>query len=127
MLLRAALVLVLIAIAGYGVWETRRWATPEGRDLISPKQRQLRLWGLFFLFAAFGLCLGWTYIPKPHTRRELIGYAQYIMLICVTALPLVPLALLDWRENLRHLAASRKKLVQETLSALPNKAADPPA
>jgi hypothetical protein len=127
MLLRAVLVLVLIALAGYGAWEMRCWSTPEGHDLISAKQRRLRLWGLFFLLADFGLCLGWTYLPKPHTRRELIGYTQYIMLICVTALPLVPLAMLDWRENLRHLAASRKKLVQETLISLPHENADPPA
>lgn len=127
MLLRASLVLVLLVVASYGVWETRRWATPEGRDLITAKQRCLRLWGLFFLLAAFGLCLGWTYIPKPQTRRELIGYAQYIMLICIAVLPLVPLALLDWRENLRHLAESRKELVLETLGSLPLENSDSPS
>jgi len=126
MFLRAALVLVLIAAAAYGAWEIHRWFTPEGRDVVSPKQRMLRLWSLFFLLATLGLCLGWTYLPKPQTRRELIGYAQYIMLICLAVLPLIPLALLDWRENLRQIAASRKKLLQETLGSLSQKNADPP-
>lgn len=126
MVVRAALVLALLAAAGFGVWEVRRWSTPEGRDSLSPKQRLLRLWGLFFLLATLGLCLGWTYLPVPHTRRQLVGYAQYIILICFAVLPLIPLALLDWRENLRHLAASRKKLFQETLGSLPQSGADPP-
>ncbi len=127
MLLRAALVLVLLAVAGYGVWETRRWATPEGRDVISPKQRRLRLWGLFFLLAVLGLWLGGTYLPRPHNRAALIGWIQYWMLTTLAALPLIPLALLDWRENLRQLADSRKKLVLETLGSLPPEPADPPA
>ncbi len=127
MALRAALVLALLAALGLGVWEVRRWFTPESRDLISAKQRLLRLWGLFFLLAALGLCLGWTYLPIPHTRRQLVGYAQYIILICLAVLPLIPLALLDWRENIRHLAASRKKLFQETIGPLSQEDADAPS
>lgn len=126
MLLRAALCLALVAAAMYGGWEARRWGMPEYRDLISPKQRLLRLWGLFFLLASLGLCLGWTYLPKPHTRRELVGYAQYVILICLSVLPLLPLALLDWRENLRNLADSRKKLFQETIGPLTQKTSEPP-
>ena len=126
MLFRTVLVLALLLAAGFGVWEVRRWSTPEGRDLISPKQRLLRLWGLFFLLAALGLCLGWTYLPIPHTRRELVGDAQYIILICLAVLPLIPLALLDWRENIRHLAASRKKLFQETIGSLSHESVDSP-
>jgi hypothetical protein len=127
MLLRAALVLVLIALAGYGAWEMRRWSTSEGHDLISDKQRRLRLWGLFFLLAVLGLWLGGTYLPRPHTRPALIGWIQYWMLTTLAALPLIPLALLDWRENLRHLAASRKKLILETLDTLPHENTDLPA
>ncbi len=56
----------------------------------------------------------------------MIGYAQYVLLIWLAALPLVPLALLDWRENLRHLAESRKKLFQETIGPLAQNAGDPP-
>ena len=126
MLLRVALVLVLLAVAAYGAWEIRRWSMPESRDLISPKQRRLRLWGLFFLLAVLGLWLGGTYLPRPHTRAALIGWIQYWMLTTLAALPLIPLALLDWRENLRHLAVSRKKLILETFDALPRENADPP-
>lgn len=116
MLFRAALILILLATAAYGVWEVRRWQTPLGLETISPKQRVIRLWGLFFLLATLGLCLGWTYLPKPQTRRELVSYAQYVILICLATLPLIPLALLDWRENLRSLAASRQRLLQEALA-----------
>lgn len=119
--LRIALILLLIAAAAYGVWEVRRWATPLGQD-VSPKQRILRAWGLFFLLLALGLCLGWTYLPKPQTRPALIGYARYIILICLSVLPLLPLALMDWRENLRRLAESRRALLAEALG----RDADPP-
>lgn len=126
MLLRAALMLALLAVAGFGVWEVRRWAAPEFRDLISPKQRRLRLWGLFFLLAVLGLWLGGTYLPTPHTPHALIRWIQYWMLTVLAALPLIPLALLDRRENLRHLEESRrqladlrKTLVQEAITALP--------
>ena len=118
LLSRPLLILALLAVAVYGVWEVRRWSTPTGLEVISPKQRTLRAWGLFFLLTALGLCLGWTYIPLPHSRRALIRYAQYIILICLSILPLVPLALLDWRENIRHLAESRKKLFEETLGSM---------
>ncbi len=119
---RLVLLLFLLAAAAYGVWEVRRWATPLGQETISPKQRRLRSWGLFFLLLALGLCLGWTYLPKPHTRQALIGYAQYVILICLSVLPLLPLALLDSRENLRRLAESRRALLAETLG----RDADPP-
>lgn len=121
MAVRAALLLALLLAAGFGIWEVRRWSTPEGRDLISPRQRLLRLWGLFFLLAVLGLWLNGTYLPTPlpGDKRALIRWIQYWMLTVLASLPLIPLALLDWRENLRHLAASRKKLFQETLGSLP--------
>ena len=124
LLSRPLLIFALLAVAAYGVWEVRRWSTPTGLEVISPKQRVLRAWGLFFLLVALGLCLGWTYIPIPHSRRALIRYAQYIILICLSVLPLVPLALLDWRENIRHLTASRKKLFEETLGPLTGQRGD---
>ena len=132
MLLRAALVLALVAAALYGVWEVRRWSLPETQGLITPKQKRLRVWGLFFLLSVLGLWLGGTYLPTPHPgntsedKRVLIGWIQYWMLTVVAALPLVPLALLDWRENLLLLAENRRKLFQETLGPLSPRI-DPPA
>jgi len=133
MAVRAALVLALLAAAGFGVWEVRRWYTPEGRDSISPKQRLLRLWGLFFLLAVLGLWLGGTFLPTPHTPKALIGWIEYWLLTVSASLPLIPLALLDRRENLRHLAeanrqlrALRQSLVRETIGAGPGND-DPPA
>ncbi len=128
MLLRAALVLALVAAALYGAWEVRRWSLPETQGLITPKQKRLRVWGLFFLLSVLGLWLGGTYLPTPHSgdKRALIRWIQYWMLTVVSALPLVPLALLDWRENLWLLAENRRKLFQETLGPLSPRI-DPPA
>ncbi len=131
MLLRAALALALLAAGSFGVWEVRRWFTPEGRDLISARQRLLRLWGLFFLFAVLGLWLGGTFLPTPHTPKALIGWIQYWLVTVLAALPLIPLALLDRRENLRHLAEARRQLaamrqglVQDALSTRAKEDAD---
>jgi len=131
MAVRAALVLALFAAAGFGVWEVRRWFTPEGRDFISAKQRLLRLWGLFFLLAVLGLWLGGTFLPTPHTPKALIGWIEYWMLTVLASLPLIPLALLDRRENLRHLAESshqlaalRQTLIQEALALRAKEDAD---
>jgi hypothetical protein len=128
MLLRAALILALAATSAYGVWEVRRWSLPETQGAITPKQKKLRLWGLFFLLTVLGLWLGGTYLPTPHAgnKRALIGWIQYWMLTVVASLPLIPLALLDWRENLRLLAENRRKLFQETLGPLSPRI-DPPA
>jgi len=133
MAVRAALVLALLLAAGFGVWEVRRWSTPEGRDALSAKQRLLRLWGLFFLLAVLGLWLGGTFLPTPHTPKALIGWIQYWLLTVLAALPLIPLALLDRRENLRHLAESsrqlaalRQSLLRETAGARPEDADPPP-
>ena len=124
MAVRLLLALVLLAALAFGVWEVRRWGTPEGR-LLSPRQRTLRAWGLFFLLLCLGLCLCGAYHP-PHTRRALIAWIQYWMLTTLSALPLIPLALLDWRENLHRLAASRRTLFQETLAPLVDTPPDPP-
>ena len=112
MLLRAVLVLALLAAAAFGVWEIRRWSTPVGRDSISARQRGLRLWGLFFLLAVLGLWLGGTWLPTPApgNKRALLHWTEYWMLTLLTSLPLIPLALLDRRENLRHLAEARRQL-----------------
>ena len=123
-LLRAGLAFALIAAAAYGAWEAWRWSTPALRDLITPKQRTIRAWGLFFLLAVLGLWLYGTYLPAPlkgttiPAKKSQIAWLQYWMVTVLAALPLAPLALLDWRENLRNLAASRKKLFYETLGPL---------
>lgn len=127
MLLRTALILAFAAAAGYGVWEIRRWSLPETEGLITPKQKKLRAWGLVFLLGVLGLWIGGTYLPTPHPgdKRALIGWIQYWMLTVILSLPLVPLALLDWRENLKLLAENRRKLFQETLGPLSQRH-DPP-
>ena len=133
MVLRAVLVLAFAATTVYGVWEIRRWSKPWAAGLITPKQKRLRVWGLFFLLSVLGLWLGGTYLPTPHPgdKRALIGWIQYWMVTVIAALPLVPLALLDWRENLLLLAENRRKLFQETIGPLSSGSlssrTDPPA
>ncbi|MBV9851744.1 MAG: hypothetical protein JO250_18905 [Armatimonadetes bacterium] len=109
-LIQTALILGLLAAAAYGVWEVRRWGTPAGREQVSPRQCRIRAWGLFFLLAALALWLGGTYLPVPHTRRALARYIAYWMLVALAALPLIPLALLDARENLRRAREDRRRL-----------------
>jgi hypothetical protein len=123
MAVRLLLALALLAALAFGVWEVRRWGMPEGA-LLPPRQRTLRAWGLFFLLLCLGLCLCGNYHP-PHTKRALIAWIQYWMLTTLAALPLVPLALLDWRENLRRLAESRRALFQDTLAPLVDNPPDP--
>ncbi len=127
MLLRTVLIVALIAAAGYGLWEIRRWSRPEAQGLITAKQKRLRAWGLFFLLSVLALWLGGTYLPTPHPgdKRALIRWIQYWMLTVIASLPLVPLALLDWRENLKLLAENRRKLKQEAIGSL-SQYLDPP-
>lgn len=109
-LLRPALVLALVAAAAYGIWEIRRWQTPAGREQVSLRQRRIRSWGLFFLITALALWLRGTYLPLPHSKQALAHYLAYWMLVSLAVLPLIPLALLDARENLRRAMEDRRRL-----------------
>ncbi len=48
--LRGALILALIAVVLFGVWETRRWSAPERRDIISPRSSASCAAGACFFF-----------------------------------------------------------------------------
>ncbi len=109
-LLQGALMLALAAVAVYGVWEVRRWGTPLGQETISAKQHRIRALGLLFLLLALGLWLRGTYLPTPHTRLALAHYIGYWMGTALAVLPLLPLALLDARENLRRALEDRRRL-----------------
>lgn len=133
LLLQAALTLALVAAAAYGAWEIRRWQTPAGQETVTPRQRRIRGWGLFFLLAALGLWLGGTYrpVPQPLTRmstraekKAALRFLAYWTLTVCCAVPLVPLALLDTRENLRRLTKERKREKSELLRGLVSAHAD---
>jgi hypothetical protein len=120
MILRAVLIAALAAAAAFAVWETRRWQMIEWRDLISARQRRLRAWGLFFLFATLGLWLGGTFLPAAPRRtrtqaeqRAALHYLGYWTLTVLCAVPLLPLALLDSRENLRRYLHERQNLTEQ--------------
>ena len=118
-LLQGALMLALAAVAAYGVWEVRRWGTPLGRETINARQHRLRALGLLFLLLALGLWLRGTYLPTPHTRLALARYIGYWLATALTALPLLPLALLDARENLRRALKDRRRLRESILGEGP--------
>ena len=109
-LLQTVLSLALLTVGIYGVWEIRRWGTPAGQEQVSPRQRRIRGWGFFFLFAALALWLGGTSAPPPHTKAALVRALAYWMLVVLLVLPLIPLALLDAQENLRRAQEDRRRL-----------------
>lgn len=132
MIVRGVLALALLLVAGYGVYETRRWRSAATRDLISARQRTLRAWGLLFLLLTLTLFLVGTFFPTPRTKLATLHALLYWIATTLCALPLIPLALLDARENLRRLLEGRSELAQqrvqiarEFLHVTPKAHADP--
>ena len=115
-LVRALVTLALVAVALYGLYEIRRWARPTAQGLLSLRQKRLRTAGLVLLILSLSLWLAGTYLPTPRTKPALLRSLIYWSATVLCALPIVPLALLDSRENLRRLQQERRRLVQETLS-----------
>ncbi len=115
--LQAVLVIALLAVTAYGAWEVRRWGTTAGREQVSPRQRRIRAWGFAFLMAALALWLRGTALPlpPPHHAHAAARYIAYWMAIALLVLPLIPLALLDARENLRRALSERESLRREML------------
>jgi|GEM_PF-1083443 len=121
--IRALLAVAVIAVAAYGVFEVRFWSSKLGQSMISGRQRRIRGIGLILLF--FGLCFWFrgTFIPIPHPtpgirhrsdREQALNYIGYWTFTFCLMLPLIPLAILDTRENLRKAAEERKQLMQES-------------
>lgn len=115
-LVRALVTLALVAVALYGLYEVRRWARPPLHGSLSPLQKRLRTAGLVLLILSLSLWLAGTYQPTPRTKPALLRSLVYWSATVLCAVPIVPLALLDSRENLRRLQAERRRLLQETLS-----------
>jgi hypothetical protein len=126
MIIRALLAVAIVGIALYGVFELRFWTTPMGRSIVSRRQRGIRTIGLVLLLAGLGLWLRGTYIPVPQARPgvhhsralrlQALRYVQYWTLTFCVLLPLIPLAILDTRENLRKALAERENLREERLN-----------
>ena len=107
----------------FGVVEIRKWVTSP--ELISPKQRTIRALGFVFLLVSLGLWLNGTYIPPPQTHnrpptravKEAAAYwLGYWGITFLTLVPLIPLALLDARENLRRASQLRRSILTEALA-----------
>ncbi len=113
MIVRGVVMLALLLVAGYGVFETRRWRRPATRDLINARQRTLRGWGLFLLLLTLTLFLVGTFLPTPRTKLATLHALIFWTATTLCAVPLIPLALLDARENLRRLMEGRRELAQQ--------------
>ncbi len=135
MIVRGVLVLALLLVAVYGTTEVRRWQRPATRDLLNSRQRKLRAWGLFFLLLTLTLFLIGTFLPPPRTKLAVLHALLFWTLTTVCAVPLIPLALLDARENLRRLMEGRQELARQRvqiarefiLPPRPDSAAPPPS
>lgn len=113
MIVRGVLAFALLLAAGYGLAEARRWHRPATRALLSAYQRKLRAWGLFLLLLTLALFLGGTFLPKPHTKLATLHALIFWTATTLCAVPLIPLALLDARENLRRLLEGRRELAEQ--------------
>ncbi len=113
MIVRVVLALALLAVAGYGLSETRRWRRPATRDLVNARQRTLRAWGLALLLLTLTLFLVGTFLPTPRTKRATLHALIFWTATTLCAVPLIPLALLDARENLRRLMEGRRELADQ--------------
>lgn len=123
MTVRIVLCAILIAVIAYAAFEVRLWSRKP--DLISANQRRIRGFGLFFLLLSLCLGLNGTYLrtPRTHgrpvtraTRIEALKWIGYWTLTVVSLVPIIPLALLDARENLRRASEQRRSILQEALS-----------
>jgi hypothetical protein len=122
-MIKIGLAAVMLAVLVFGYLEIKSWSTHP--DLISPKQRRIRTLGFVFLLVSLGLWLNGTYIKPPgHLKKPLTHEARlaavhwigYWGITFLTLVPIIPLALLDARENLRRASAQRRSILQEALS-----------
>ena len=123
MIVRIILVAIMIAVIGFAFVEVRNWTAQP--DLISGKQRRIRTLGFVFLVLSIGLWLYGSYLPAPPTHQKPLTYAAKVAAIrwigywavtFLTLVPIIPLALLDARENLRRASELRRSILQEALT-----------
>ena len=124
MITRIVLMAVILAVSAYGIYEIRTWSNDTDRSLVSHTQRRIRSIGLLLILTALALWIYGTYIPIPHVngantppavREAAKLYVGYWMFTLMMTVPLVPLAILDTRENLRRAADERKRIFRETI------------
>src|SRR5262249_45146158 len=122
--MRVLPICMLAVLLVYGVYELRRWSTSP--DVVTPRQRTIRSLGFLFLACSLGLWIYGTYLPLPQVHRGAVTPAQreatfrwisYWGLTFLMLLPLVPLALLDARENLKRASEERRRIRIDTLTS----------
>ena len=124
-MIRYVLMASIVIVVAYAIYEIRLWSLRP--DYVSLRQRRIRSLGLFFLLTALVLWIRATYVPVPvvhHThitraaQAAAVRWLTYYMLPFLAFLPLIPLALLDARENLKRASDERRKIRMEALAAL---------
>lgn len=122
MTIRYLLLIGLIAAVAFGYREVRSWSVPTVLSVVSPRQRSLRLTGLFCLICLLGFGLGGTFLTLPQTAghahdprvlKAVLSYLGYWLLTSLFFLPLVPIALADTRENVTRLNSDLLRLQAE--------------
>ena len=106
-----------VAVAAYGVWEVRRWGTPAGRSSLPAPAPHPCLGPILSASRPRPLAPGDSLpLPTPHTRRAPPTTSPTGSCVALAALPLIPLALLDARENLRRALEDRRRLRDSLLA-----------
>ncbi|MGO8674018.1 MAG: hypothetical protein ACLQVD_21990 [Capsulimonadaceae bacterium] len=126
MKIRILLIVCVAAVILFMIAEVRQWIRKP--DFISHRQRVLRSFGFGFLLAALGLWINGTTLADPlllrgrpltpELRKAALHWLSYWMVTFLTLVPLIPLALLDTRENLRRIRDERRRLKIEATADL---------
>lgn len=132
MSIRNILVLILLVVTAWGACQVSLWNMPRQRRNFSKTQKRLRSIGLICLLGCLSLAIYGTFIPTPvvtahkpnHSETmAIIRYFAYWSVTTLLIIPLIPLAILDSRDNLRQLALDAQELAEERrrLLALQNR------
>ena len=129
MVIRGLLALLLVVTTIFSAREIAGWSRPTQLSPMSPKQRSIRFYAIFLLFAVLCLGLGGTFLTVPQThgqahnpaaQKAVLNYLSYWLLTGLLFLPIIPLSILDARQSLLRLEADRIQLreAKEQLSEL---------
>jgi len=133
--MRLSLIAVALLLVAYAFYEFRLWRTRGAELSISPRQRRIRVIGFVLLLIAIGLWYRGTYLAVPHFlpgmdkrlfKEQAANYLGYWMVTFIVLLPLIPLALLDTRENVLQVIAERRQIREDAFGRVAGMAVEAP-
>ena len=134
MSIRNILVFMFLVVTAWGASQAYLWNTPQHRRSFSSTQKRLRSIGLICLVVCLSLAIYGTFMPVPvvtarklsHSEKTaIIRYFGYWSVTALLIIPLIPLAILDSRDNLRQLALDAQELAEERRRLLALQDSDP--